>query len=114
MNNPRLWHFVADMNLDGSFTISDVWLWFKWLYFYPGDGLVYLFLNKTPSIADFFEMTTSSYGGVFSGVVSLVFFGIVSAVSVPMVIAFRESGSLDKWFFLICAVVIIFATLADL
>ena len=83
MNDPRLWGFVADMNFDGSITVSDVWLWIKWFYFYPGDGLVYLLLNKTPSIAGFFEMTISSYGGVFSGVVSLTFFGIVAAVSAP-------------------------------
>ena len=61
---------MTDMNYSGTVTISDAWLWFKWLYFYPGDGLVYFLLHKTPSISNFFEMTFSSYGEVFSGVVS--------------------------------------------
>ena len=77
MNDPRLWSFVADMNFNGSVTISDVWLWTKWLYFYPGDGLVYLLLNKAPQISSFFEMTLSSYGGVFSGIVSFIIWFIL-------------------------------------
>ena len=113
MDDPRLWSFVADMNFDGSISISDVWLWIKWLYFYPGDGLVYLLLNKAPSIASFFEMAISSYGGVFSGIVSLVFFGIIATASVPLVSAFRESDALvgDKWFWLIFVVIIILTIL---
>jgi hypothetical protein len=35
----RIWQFAADMNGDGVVTISDVWLWFKWLYFYPAPNL---------------------------------------------------------------------------
>ena len=35
----RQWDFNADMNSDGAVTISDLWLWGKWLYFYPGDLL---------------------------------------------------------------------------
>ncbi len=77
MNDPRIWGFVADMNFNGSVTISDVWLWTKWLYFYPGDGLVYLLLNKAPQISSFFEMTLSSYDGVFSGIVSFIIWFIL-------------------------------------
>lgn len=68
------------MNFDGSITISDVWLWIKWFYFYPGDVLVYLLLYKTPSVAGFFEMTFSSYGGVFSGIASFIFFIYVALI----------------------------------
>jgi hypothetical protein len=70
MYDPRQWAFVADMNFSGSITISDVWLWFKWLYFYPGDGFVYFLFNKIPDVGHFFEITYSSYGGVLSGIVS--------------------------------------------
>lgn len=84
MNDPRLWGFVADMNYDGSITISDVWLWVKWFYFYPGDGLIYLLLHKTPSIASFFEMTSSSYGGVFSVIVSSICWAISTIVLVVL------------------------------
>lgn len=66
----RNWSFQTDMNHDSLTTISDVWLWFKWLYFYPGDGLLFLVIEKTPSIAKFFELSAASYGGVLSGIIS--------------------------------------------
>lgn len=66
----RLWSFFADMNGDGAITISDVWLWIKWLYFYPGDGLHYALMHGLPKLAEFFEVSSASYGGGFSGVVS--------------------------------------------
>ncbi|HSH49416.1 MAG TPA: hypothetical protein VK991_12600 [Halomonas sp.] len=72
MYDPRQWAFVADINHNGSITISDVWLWFKQLYFYPGGGLLYCIIHKTPQITAFFEITFSSYGGIFSGVISFL------------------------------------------
>lgn len=80
MYDPRQWSFVADMNHSGSITISDVWLWVKWLYFYPGDGFVYFLINKTPAIGNFFEFTYSSYGGVFSGIISFFIWFIALAI----------------------------------
>ena len=84
MYDPRQWSFVTDMNYSGSVTISDVWLWFKWLYFYPGDGLVYFLVNGAPKIGQFLEITYSSYGGVLSGVVSFIVWiialGILGAI----------------------------------
>ena len=103
---------MADMNFDGSITISDVWLWFKWLYFYPGDRLVYLLLKKAPSIASFFEMTTSSYGGVFSGVVSLVFFSIGAVASAGLLRSDALAG--DKWFLWAIVVIVTITILASL
>lgn len=73
----RLWVFIADMNGDGVITIGDVWLWIKWLYFYPGDGLLYGVMSGVPQIAKFFEITSSSYGGIFSGIFSLLAWLIV-------------------------------------
>lgn len=67
----RLWGFIADMNGDGAVSISDVWLWMKWLYFYPGDLGVAALLSM-PNVSAFFEMSTDSYGGTFSGVASAV------------------------------------------
>lgn len=84
MVNLRQWTFIADMNYSGSITISDVWLWFKWLFFYPGDFFVYFLINNTPSIGHFFEITYSSYGGVFSGIVSFIVWiialGLIGAI----------------------------------
>jgi hypothetical protein len=73
MHGQREWVFMADMNYSGSITISDVWLWVKWLYFYPGDGFVYFLLNAAPDLGHFFEITYSSYGGVLSGAFSFFF-----------------------------------------
>ena len=70
MYDLRQWSFVADMNYSGSVTISDIWLWFKWIYFYPGDGVVYFFVKMAPDIGRFLEMTYGDYGGLFSGVIS--------------------------------------------
>ena len=68
----RQWSFVADMNGDYATTISDVWLWIKWIYFYPGDLLMYGVMEWTTPLAVFFEMGYDSFGGVASGVISFV------------------------------------------
>ncbi len=72
------------MNDDGVVTISDVWLWLHWLYFYPGDFVLASF-EATP-IGTFFEVTPSSFGGWASGVISaivwiFVFFIVVDILS---------------------------------
>ncbi len=71
MYNIRQWPFVADMNYSGSITISDIWLWMKWLYFYPGDGIIYIALKFLPDIARFFEITHAHYGGILSAIISV-------------------------------------------
>lgn len=77
----RQWHFVADMDKSGLTTISDVWLWIFWLYYYPGDLIIYFIINKLPAIAQFFEITARSYSsflsGFFSGIVWLIMMAIV-------------------------------------
>ena len=82
----RPWDFVADMNMDGLITISDVWLWFKWLFFIPGDSLI-LFLGPS-AVGRFFEMSPENYGGGFSFLMSasawmsvtLAFIGQLNAI----------------------------------
>lgn len=67
----RLWGFVADMNFDGVITITDVWLWFKWLYFIPGDAVVSIV--GPLGLGRFLEMTPdASLGGLGSGVMSFL------------------------------------------
>jgi hypothetical protein len=41
----RRWDFVAGMNYSGSVTIPDISPWAEWLYFRPGDGLIYLVIR---------------------------------------------------------------------
>jgi hypothetical protein len=74
MSDLRQWAFIVDMNYSGSFTISDLWLWLKWLYFYPGDTVVYFILkdDKNYLFSQFFEIDYQSYGGVFSGIISFI------------------------------------------
>jgi hypothetical protein len=66
----RQWKFVSDMNFDGAVTISDVGLWLKWLFFMPGDALMFAAMDSPAG--RFFEVTPSSYGGIWSGIVSLL------------------------------------------
>ena len=85
MLDPRQWTFVADMNYSGSITISDVGIWWKWLYFYPGDGFIYFLVNSAPDVGHFLEVSYSDYGGILSGVVSFIVWitviGIYSAIA---------------------------------
>ena len=76
----RLWHFVADMNYDGSVTISDVWVWFKWIFFYPGDYCICWLIRKQAKIAAFLEMTVDSFGGGVSG----CFSGFIWLIGFPL------------------------------
>ena len=79
MVDPRQWIFVADTNQRGAVTISDVWLWFKWLFFNPGDMFIQSFIKDYPRIAQFFEFTYDDYGGVLSGMVSVVAWSVFAA-----------------------------------
>jgi hypothetical protein len=83
----RLWRFIADMNGDGFVTITDVWMWLKWLYFYPGDGLLYLVEKVLPGVANFFEVSALTYGGGFSGIFSFFVWLIlyVEATDLPKI-----------------------------
>lgn len=93
MRDERQWSFVVDMDYSGSITISDVWLWFEWLYFYPGDGVIYFLVNKVPDVGRFLEITHSDYGGVLSGAVSFVAWFIVLAIIIGAIEEFSENES---------------------
>ncbi len=74
------WHFQVDLNYDGVFTISDLGAWFKYAFFAPGDGLIYILDGSAPGLLRFFEMSTADYGGWFSGIVSGLTWLVVMAV----------------------------------
>ena len=84
-----------DMNGDGITTISDVWAWIDWLFFYPGDYFFSVVL-ETPKLAQFLEMTPTIYGGWLSGVLSatawLLAFGVYVLITV-LPAAIREGWS---------------------
>jgi hypothetical protein len=65
------WSFAADMNGDGLVTISDAWLWLKWIFFAPGDLLLLLLMSHGTSVALFFEINPASLYGALSGMFSV-------------------------------------------
>ena len=67
--------FVADMNADGAFTISDIWEWFKWLYFAPGDLAAIALMNT--SLGNFLEISTDTLGSGSSGVISFILWAVL-------------------------------------
>jgi hypothetical protein len=77
------WMFAADMNRDGQITISDFWLWVKWIFFAPGDGILFGIMFHLPSFAKFFEISTSMLYGGWSFALSLWvwYFVIVGSIS---------------------------------
>jgi len=75
MTNTRLWEFSADMNLDGSVTISDIGLWVNWIFTYPGDWIILKLTHN--NIGRFFEFSAADYGGVFSFLISLFVFSMI-------------------------------------
>lgn len=59
---------VADMNRDGAFTISDIWAWFKFAFFAPGDLVVGLLYGT--AVGRFLEIDPGSLSGGGSGFLS--------------------------------------------
>jgi len=80
MNNCRDWFFFKDMNYDGAVTISDIWLWVKWAYFYLGDLFLYGVNQVLPEVARFFELSCDNYGGWISGVISPLLFLFITII----------------------------------
>ena len=66
------WLFAADMNGDGFVTIGDIWLWVKWVFCTPGDGVLLLVMTQAPALARFLEITpAASLGGWLSALISV-------------------------------------------
>ena len=76
----RLWKFVADMNGDGAVTFRDLPLWRDWIFYYPGDLLIAFVIKYLPSLAAFLQWDVSTYGGVFSAVISFLFWPVIVVV----------------------------------
>lgn len=79
----RQWTWTADMNGDEIVTISDVLAWPGWLFYYPGDLVIYHLL-KIDWLVEFLELTPGHYGGWLSLFLSLVFWWIVGVVIIKI------------------------------
>ena len=60
------WYFSSDMNQDGLFTIADIGLMLKYVFFAPGDFLILAILRVSPEFSQFFEMSLASVDGWLS------------------------------------------------
>jgi hypothetical protein len=59
----------ADINIDWVYTVSDLPLLIEWIYFAPGDGILWL-LMQSDGLATSFELSQTSYGNWFSAIIS--------------------------------------------
>lgn len=87
------WHFAADMNNSGTMTISDVWLWIEWYFYYPGDYFI-RFISETET-GQFFEYSLADYGGFTSFIVSGFLWVSILWVVFGSIIAIRNNSSWD-------------------
>ena len=92
--DPRVWKFVKDVNHDGYITISDVFKWIVWLFFYPGDLCIKLLIKKAPGVARFLELSYRDYGSTFSAIISAVSWIII--VIIVLVLFSSIIGLLKK------------------
>ena len=68
-SSPDWLSFTLDMSSDGRVTITDAWLWVVQLFFVPGNTV--LLLTYLPSFAEFLELGSGSYNGLFTAIFSV-------------------------------------------
>jgi hypothetical protein len=83
------WEFVADMNSDGVFTMSDIVEILMQLFFLPGDSLLFLILNYLPKAAELLELSYDNYHGMFGGIVSLIVWVFLLPIVVKVIKLFK-------------------------
>lgn len=65
--------FKSDINHDGKITITDVGSWFTWIFYLPGNCIVYALITNFPNLSEFFEISSQSYNSFNSGFISVIF-----------------------------------------
>lgn len=75
----------GDFNLDGKFSISDLWVGFIWIFFYLGDWIHFHMLYTLPfGFSQFLELDNTFYGGWLSGITSLFIWLYAFAILINM------------------------------
>jgi hypothetical protein len=79
------WYLSSlDITGDGSVTVADLWAWTVYLFFLPGDTLLFLLVEYAPDVASFFAVGPDSDGGSLSMVLSitawLIIFIVISLI----------------------------------
>ena len=90
------WAFQLDMNCDGGFTTSDVWLMAKSVFVAPGDFLL-MTLSST-ELSTYVELSNLRLGGGASLVMSIVGW-IIILVFLSLFFEWLEAcvRKIDKW-----------------
>ena len=79
----------VDMNNDGSFTITDVWMWMKWVFTFPGDVLLIAAMIYLPGVALFLEIRPNVVGRWLSLLLSFYCWSVATGTAISH---FREDG----------------------
>lgn len=87
---------AKDMNGDGYFTISDVGMCFKYLFFLPGDYLIGLIIIYFSTFAKFFEVNPDWCHGFLAGLAGFAFWAFCFIMLIGFVGVIYEE--LHKWF----------------
>ena len=74
----RQWGFLTDMNGDGRLTVRDVKAIAHWMFFYPGDLVIYGVRTYLQGLAAFFGISAKSYGGMVSLLLSIIGWPLVT------------------------------------
>lgn len=82
--------FVTDMNRDGAFTISDVWLLVKTGWLLPSNFWMIALHDIDKTVATFFEIDCSTGQGVGGALFSLLIWGGIVGQLAEWVISFKE------------------------
>lgn len=69
-----------DQNLDGTTTITDIWLLAGTIYHAPGDALLIVVVGSMPKAATFLELSFEDLGGFGSGIVSFFYWALILTV----------------------------------
>jgi hypothetical protein len=78
------WQIALDMNGDGLVTVSDAWLWLKWIMLAPGDVLLLLLMKHGTSIAFTLQMhPQSGLYGYLSALISAAAWLFVASSAIP-------------------------------
>jgi hypothetical protein len=64
-----------------STATDDLGLWLEKAFFLPGDALLYVLITYAPPVAQLFAISSSDYGGVLSGFVSVIAWLVVLIVA---------------------------------
>jgi hypothetical protein len=75
------WNFTWDMNNDGVVTISDAWLWLKWVFFAPGDLLLLLLMKFGTGAAVSLQINPTDLSGWISGLLSAAIWLVFIAIA---------------------------------